>query len=159
VPRRDDAPALLFFAFRALTAEPDRVLSERGLGRVHHRILYFIARSPGVRVGGLLATLGVSKQALNRPLQQLVRQGLVEPRVPPENRRAKELRLTLDGARLERRLTGSQRRRFRRAFGSAGAAAAAGWRDVMRRLAAPSAPVTLNARARRGSGRAARART
>jgi DNA-binding MarR family transcriptional regulator len=129
-----DPPALLFFGFRALTAEPDRILAERGLGRVHHRILYFVARSPGIRVGGLLATLGVTKQALSAPLRRLVRMRLVEVRVPPENRRARELRLTAAGARLERRLTGVQRRTFRRAFGAAGAEAEAGWRDVMKRL-------------------------
>lgn len=159
----DDAPGLLFFAFRALTAEPDRMLAERGLGRVHHRILYFVARSPGVRVGGLLATLGVSKQALHGPLRDLVRAGLVEASVPPGNRRAKELALTPAGERLERRLTGAQRRRFARAFGGAGAAAERGWREIMRRLAAPEAhaaeerqpsPAPPRAPARRGAGRA-----
>jgi DNA-binding MarR family transcriptional regulator len=134
---QDDAPALLFFAFRALTAQPDRILSERGLGRVHHRILYFVARSPGVRVGGLLATLGVSKQALHGPLRELVRAGLVAATAAAGNRRAKELRLTPDGERLERRLTGAQRRRFARAFRGAGAGAEQGWREIMSRLAAP----------------------
>lgn len=132
-----DPPALLFFGFRALTAEADRILAGRGLGRVHHRILYFVARAPGIRVGGLLEVLAVSKQALNRPLHALVEQGLVAVRVPPQNRRARELRLTARGAALERRLTGLQRRRFRRAFAAAGPAAEAGWREVMRRLGDP----------------------
>jgi DNA-binding MarR family transcriptional regulator len=136
--RDDDAPALLFFAFRALTAEPDRILAERGLGRVHHRILYFVARTPGVRVGGLLATLGVSKQALHGPLRALLRAGLVAATVPAGNRRAKELALTAAGEKLERRLTAAQRRRFERAFEGAGAGAERGWREVMRRLAAPA---------------------
>jgi DNA-binding MarR family transcriptional regulator len=137
---RDDAPALLFFAFRALTAEPDRMLAERGLGRVHHRILYFVARSPGVRVGGLLATLGVSKQAMHGPLRDLLRSGLVAATAAAGNRRAKELRLTPEGERLERRLTGAQRRRFARAFRGAGADAEHGWREIMSRLASPVRP-------------------
>lgn len=136
MPRtHDDPPALLFFAFRALTAEPDRVLAERGLSRVHHRILYFVGRAPGVRVGGLLATLAVSKQALNRPLRELLRMGLVAATAPALNRRARELRLTPEGERLERRLTAAQRRRFARAFVGAGSGAERGWREVMRRLA------------------------
>ena len=135
---RGDAPALLFFAFRALTAEPDRILAERGLGRVHHRILYFVARKPGVRVGGLLATLGVSKQAMHGPLRDLVRAGLVVAAAASGNRRAKELRLTREGERLERRLTGAQRPRFARAFRGAGADAEQGWREIMARLAAPT---------------------
>jgi DNA-binding MarR family transcriptional regulator len=138
-PPPDDPPALLFFAFRALTAEPDRVLSERGLSRVHHRILYFVGRAPGLRVGELLATLGVTKQALNRPLRELVRLGLVAAEAPAHNRRSKELRLTSTGERLERRLTAAQRRRFARAFAAAGLDAEQGWRKVMRRLAEPAA--------------------
>jgi DNA-binding MarR family transcriptional regulator len=152
-----DPPALLFFGFRALTAEPDRILAERGLGRVHHRILYFVARKPGIRVGGLLETLGVSKQALSAPLRTLVLQGLVAVRVPPENRRARELRLTAAGARLERRLTGVQRRTFRRAFGAAGPDAEAGWREVMRRLNTDAS--RRRARGGAGDGRRARARS
>lgn len=134
---RGDAPALLFFAFRALTAEPDRILSERGLGRVHHRVLYFVARKPGVRMAALLATLGVTKQAAHGPLRDLQRAGLVVASAAPGNRREKELRLTADGERLERRLTGAQRRRFSRAFRGAGADAERGWREIMARLAAP----------------------
>lgn len=134
-PPPDDPPALLFFAFRALTAEPDRVLAERGLSRVHHRVLYFVGRAPGLRVGELLATLRVTKQALNRPLRELVRLGLVATATPAHNRRAKELRLTEEGERLERRLTAAQRRRFARAFEAAGVEAEQGWREVMRRLA------------------------
>ncbi len=131
----DDPPALLFFGFRAVTAEPDRILAERGLGRVHHRILYFVGRSPGIRVGALLATLGVSKQAIHRPLRELLRAGLVEAMVPPGDRRTKELRLTRTGTRLEIRLGAEQRRRFSAAFRAAGPGAERGWREVMRRLA------------------------
>ena len=130
----DDPSALLFFGFRALTAEPDRMLAVRGLGRVHHRIMYFVGRTPGIRVGALQATLGVSKQALNRPLRTLLTSKLVEATVPPGNRRTKELRLTPAGARLERRLGAAQRRRFERAFRAAGEEAERGWREVMRRL-------------------------
>ncbi len=132
----DDPAALLFFGFRALTAEPDRILAERGLGRVHHRILYFVGRTPGIRVGALQATLGVSKQALNKPLRALLSAGLVASSVPPGNRRTKELRLTPPGARLERRLGAAQRRRFARAFRQAGDDAERGWREVMRCLGA-----------------------
>jgi DNA-binding MarR family transcriptional regulator len=133
----DDPPALLFFAFRAVTAEPDRILAQQGLGRVHHRILYFVGRRPGVRVGALVATLGVSKQALNRPLRELLGKGLVAATAAPGNRRAKELRLTRAGALLERRLGAVQRRRFALAFSAAGAGAERGWREVMTSLANP----------------------
>jgi DNA-binding MarR family transcriptional regulator len=90
-----------------------------------------------VRVGGLLATLGVSKQAMHGPLRDLLRAGLVVAATAAGNRRTKELRLTPEGERLERRLTGAQRRRFARAFRGAGTGAEEGWREIMARLAAP----------------------
>ena len=129
-----DPLALLFFAFRAVTAEPDRVLAERGLGRVHHRILYFVARTPGIGPGGLLALLRVSKQALARPLRELLARGLLEATVPSGDRRTRALALTPAGARLEARLSGLQRRRFAAAFGATGPAAERGWREVMSQL-------------------------
>lgn len=125
---------LLHFAFRAVINEADAQLQARSFGRVHHRILFFIARSPGLRIADLLATLGVTKQALNRPLQQLVRASLVQKRVAPSNLREHRLSLTPSGSRLEKRLSGQQRRLFRAAFRKAGPTAAAGWRTVMREL-------------------------
>jgi DNA-binding MarR family transcriptional regulator len=130
----DEAQELLFFAFRGLTAEPDRVLAQRGLSRVHHRILYFVRRNPGLGPGDLLRILRVSKQALARPLRELSAQGLLASAAVPENRRRKRLGLTAAGVRLERRLSELQRRRFAAAFAAAGPAAASAWRQVMKLL-------------------------
>ncbi|HYD39719.1 MAG TPA: MarR family transcriptional regulator [Anaeromyxobacter sp.] len=132
----DEAQELLFFAFRNLTAEPDRVLAERRLSRVHHRILYFVRRNPGLGPGDLLRILRVSKQALARPLRELSAQGLLVGEAVPENRRRKRLTLTPSGVRLERRLSELQRRRFAAAFEAAGHNAAAAWREVMKLLGA-----------------------
>jgi DNA-binding MarR family transcriptional regulator len=92
----------LHFAFRAVTTVPDAVLAKRGLSRVHHRILYFIAKSPGLRVNELRATIGVTKQAMNAPLRELTERRLVAESVDEADRRGKRLRLTLAGHELER---------------------------------------------------------
>jgi len=60
----DEAIELIYFAWRELVSEPDRLLARRGLSRVHHRIIYCVARGPGITIGGLCRVLGVSKQAL-----------------------------------------------------------------------------------------------
>jgi DNA-binding MarR family transcriptional regulator len=127
--------ALLYFAFRKVTERPDRILARHGLTRVHHRILYFVGRSPGLSVGDLLRVLSVSKQALHRPMRQLLSGGWLAAEPVPGNRRAKALRLTARGARLEERLSGDQRERFSRAFAAVGKDAAAAWAAVMQQLA------------------------
>jgi DNA-binding MarR family transcriptional regulator len=122
------------FAYRGFTDRPDRILERRGLGRVHHRILYFIGRRPEVSVRGLLDLLAVSKQALNAPLRQLIEMGLVGVEAGVQDRRVKNLRLTPQGARLEAELTEAQTRHLRAAFDRAGAEAQAGWSAVMAEL-------------------------
>ena len=127
---------LLYFAYRGFTDRPDRILERRGLGRVHHRILYFIGRNPDVSVRGLLDLLAVSKQALNAPLRQLIEMKLVSAVPASQDRRVKILRLTEDGVRLEGELTGAQMTHLQSAFERAGAANERGWRKVMDVLAA-----------------------
>jgi len=130
-----EAIELLYFGYRAFTDRPDRILGQRGLNRVHHRILYFVGRNPDVSVNALLDILEVSKQALNGPLRQLVEMDLVAMRVAAHDRRVKQLRLTYDGEKLEARLSCTQRKQLAEVFDAAGPAAEAGWRQVMRRLA------------------------
>jgi len=132
----DEAIELIYFAWRELVSEPDRLLARRGLSRVHHRIIYCVARGPGITIGGLCRVLGVSKQALHQPLTALIDAGLVGRAVDPTNRRIRRLNLTTRGAQLEERLAAVQRARFERAFRTAGPTAEAHWRRVMKLLAA-----------------------
>jgi DNA-binding MarR family transcriptional regulator len=126
---------LLYFAYRDFTDRADRILERRGLGRVHHRILYFIGRRPDVSVRGLLELLAVSKQALNAPLRQLLEMRLVSAAGDPVDRRSKNLRLTAEGQRLEAELTGAQMDLLQSAFNRVGSEHEAGWRAVMAELA------------------------
>lgn len=126
---------LMHFAVRAVIAEPDRILAARGLTRLHHRILFFVAHTPDMSVGALQDTLAVSKQALNPPLRQLQAQGLIELARADHDARVRQVRLTAEGAGLESRLTGAQYRLFADAFAAAGPQAHAGWQAVMLALA------------------------
>jgi len=137
-----DAIELMYFAYRSFTDGPDRILERRGLGRVHHRILYFIARQPDVSVRGLLATLDVSKQALNAPLRQLMEMNLVSSSSGLEDRRIRNLRLTPEGHRLEAELTGVQMERLEAAFEACPAVDERAWRRIMVQLGEAAPPET-----------------
>lgn len=127
----------MFFAYRGFTADPDRILAERGLGRAHHRALHFVARSPGTTVNALLAVLGVTKQSLNRVLRALVAQGLVESRVGRRDKRERHLYLTPAGSDLERALSDAQAARMREAYRTAGPVAVRGFRQVLEAMTDP----------------------
>ncbi|HEY9598643.1 MAG TPA: helix-turn-helix domain-containing protein [Cyanophyceae cyanobacterium] len=135
---------VLHFAFRAVIAKPDAILAKRGLSRVHHRILYFIGRHPGLSVNDLLAMLRVSKQSLNAPLRQLMKLELVASNADPSDRRIKRLALTQEGLCLERELSGDQRQRFARAFEVVGREGEATWHQIMKVLAEDIFPDLMN---------------
>lgn len=129
--RLRDAIELFYFAYRAFTAEPDRIVAAEGLGRAHHRILYFVGRRPDITVNALLDVLSVSKQALNGPLRRLIEGQWVAVRQDEQDRRYKRLRLTERGVKLEARLTGAQMKHLASAFTRVGSAAEGEWKAVM----------------------------
>ena len=140
----------MYFAYRGFTADPDRILEERGLGRAHHRAIHFIHRSPGATVGTLLTLLGVTKQSLNRVLRTLVEEGLVVQRIGPSDRRERRLHLTPEGEALERALSDAQRERLRAAYRRAGPAAVAGFREVLEAMMDPELRHHYDVTARKG---------
>jgi DNA-binding MarR family transcriptional regulator len=127
---------LLFHAFSDLFAQGENVLKAAGLGRAHHRALHFVARNPGISVASLLGILKITKQSLNRVLNDLLAQGLVERKPALDDRRVRQLRLTAKGAALEASLWDVQRLRLAQAFRDAGPEAVSGFRRVLAAIAA-----------------------
>src|SRR5258707_15312158 len=91
---------LLFYGYRDFTGEPDRQLAELGLGRAHHRAIYFIGRNPSLTVSQLLSILKITKQSLSRVLQELVAADYVVQTPGPTDRRERRLKLTAKGEAL-----------------------------------------------------------
>lgn len=125
---------MMYFAYRAFTADPDEILTARGFGRAHHRVLHFIGARRSLTVGDLMDILGITKQSLNRVLRALIEKGLVEQRRGEKDQRQRLLSLTSEGVALERQLTETQRERLKRAFLDAGVEAVQGFREVLERM-------------------------
>lgn len=133
-----------FFGYQAFTAKPDEMLARRGLSRVHHRIVFFIACYPGLSMKELLSALGVSKQALNIPLRQLMEMQLVQSNPAVDDKRKRLLGLTSEGAKLEQALRREQAKLLQRIFSDAGEAAVSGWLAVNQALGKTRQPLTAD---------------
>jgi len=119
-----------FFGYQAFTAKADEMLARRGFSRVHQRIVFFIARYPELSVKELLNVLGVSKQALNAPLRQLIAMDLVHSTAPDSDKRKRLLGLTEEGMKFEQALRREQVKLLQRVFAEAGPDAVDGWLQV-----------------------------
>jgi DNA-binding MarR family transcriptional regulator len=129
---------LLFFGYTRLTRSIDEGLAEHGLGRAHHRALYFIARQPDLTISGLLKILAITKQSLGRVLTDLAGRGLVETRAGEVDRRQKLLRLTPAGSAFEARLFEALRNNLAEAYGRAGQESVTGFWRVLEGLIPPA---------------------
>ncbi len=128
---------MLFFAYRDFTGEPDAMLADLGLGRAHHRVIYFVGRNPGITVSELLRILRITKQSLSLVLSHLVDEAYIVQRPGERDRRQRLLALTPKGVELERRLTANQRERIATAFRNAGAEAVQGFNLVLHGIIDP----------------------
>lgn len=81
---------LVFFVHMQMADAADQMLAEHGLGRPHHRVLYFAGRQPGITVGELMTLLRISNQALARTTNLLTAEGLLEQRYSPSDRRVRQ---------------------------------------------------------------------
>ena len=128
---------LLYFGYSHLYRGTDEVLGRLGLGRAHHRALYFIARRPDLTVTELLRLLGITKQSLGRVLGELTDRSLVETRTGREDRRQRLLRLTEAGTAFEAELFDAMRDRLSNAYAEAGHTAVAGFWAVLESMIPP----------------------
>ncbi len=125
---------LFYFAYRTFTEKPDKMIEKYGIQRVHHRVLFFIARIPGITVNDLLSIIEVSKQALNAPLRQLYEKGLITMVQADYDKRYKQLYLTEKGKLLESELSHVQREQMKTIFSDLGGNHQGAWTDVMKTL-------------------------
>ncbi len=129
---------LLYFGYTSMIRGADTILEGKGLGRAHHRALYFIARQPGLAVSDLLRLLAITKQSLSRVLADLMRMHLVEQAVGTLDRRQRLLRLTEAGIAMEAQLFDALRDRMASAYAAAGQQAVSGFWAVLSGLIPPT---------------------
>lgn len=125
----------LLRATRALSLACEEVLTEHGLGPAHHRTLFLIAGHPGVTMSELLRILHITKQSLNRVLNELAERRLIERRSRPSDRRLRLIYLTAEGQFLEQSLFAIQKDHLTQAYLAAGGPAVDGFRRVLSTLA------------------------
>lgn len=125
---------LMFSGQAELARAVEPILAAAKLGRAHQRALYFIGRHPDGTVGALLSRLGITKQSLNRVLNDLTERELVEMRVGRDDRRQRLLRLTDSGKVLEAELFEAMRARMASAYAHAGQQAVGGFWTVLEGL-------------------------
>ena len=124
----------LHMAYKSVVSEADELLAEHGLARSHHKVLFFVKRNPLCRSADVQTFLGITRQAIQRPLTDLHKMLLIESVVAPHNRRIHLLRITPEGQALEQKASTLIQLHFERAFKELSPERIEMWRRTMELL-------------------------
>ena len=103
---------LLLYAYRETFSDPKDILKKNSLGAAHHRTLNLIERNEGISVNELLTKLKITKQSLNRVLQDLKKMKIIKQIKDNSDCRRKLLFLDQTEKKFYNEIFQSQKRRI-----------------------------------------------
>ena len=106
----------IFNGYRETVADAKKVLDKHALGTAHNKVIHLISLYEGITISSLLRKLKVTKQSLNRVLNDLVDIKAIEFKRDEIDTRVKHVYLTEEGERIFDEIFSAQKKRIYDAF-------------------------------------------
>ena len=102
----------LFIGYRESFGDAKKTLDKYSLGIAHHKVIHIISVHEGITISNLLKKLKVTKQSLNRILNDLVKFNIVSFIKDEKDSRMKHIHLTKKGEEVFNEIFNSQKKRI-----------------------------------------------
>ena len=106
----------IFNGYRETVADAKKVLDKHALGTAHNKVIHLISLYEGITISSLLRKLKVTKQSLNRVLNDLVEIKTIEFKRDEIDTRVKHVYLTEEGEKIFDEIFSAQKKRIYDAF-------------------------------------------
>ena len=106
----------IFNGYRETVADAKKVLDKHALGTAHNKVIHLISLYEGITISSLLRKLKVTKQSLNRVLNDLVEIKAIKFKRDEVDTRVKHVYLTEEGERIFDEIFSAQKKRIYDAF-------------------------------------------
>ena len=106
----------LFIGYRESFGDAKKTLDKYSLGIAHHKVIHIISVHEGITISNLLKKLKVTKQSLNRILNDLVKFNIISFEKDERDSRMKHVHLTKKGEDVFNEIFASQKKRIYNAF-------------------------------------------
>ena len=106
----------IFNGYRETVADAKKVLDKHALGTAHNKVIHLISLYEGITISSLLRKLKVTKQSLNRVLNDLVEIKAIEFKRDEIDTRVKHVHLTQEGKKIFEEIFSAQKQRIYDAF-------------------------------------------
>ncbi len=102
----------LFIGYRESFGDAKKTLDKYSLGIAHHKVIHIISIHEGITISNLLKKLKVTKQSLNRILNDLVKFNIISFVKDEKDSRMKHVHLTKKGEEVFDEIFNSQKKRI-----------------------------------------------
>ena len=106
----------IFDGYRETVADAKKVLDKHALGTAHNKVIHLISLYEGITISSLLRKLKVTKQSLNRVLNDLVEIKVIKFKRDEIDTRVKHVYLTEEGEKIFDEIFSAQKKRIYDAF-------------------------------------------
>jgi len=106
----------IFMGYRETVADPKKILDKYSIGTAHNKVIHLISLYEGITISELLKKLKVTKQSLNRVLNDLIKLNTIKFEKDEIDTRVKHVYLTKEGERLFEEIFSIQKKRIYDAF-------------------------------------------
>ena len=106
----------IFNGYRETVADAKKVLDKHALGTAHNKVIHLITLYKCITISSLLRKLKVTKQSLNRVLNDLVEIKAIEFKRDEIDTRVKHVYLTEEGEKIFDEIFSAQKKRIYDAF-------------------------------------------
>ena len=106
----------IFNGYRETVADAKKVLDKHALGTAHNKVIHLISLYEGITISSLLRKLKVTKQSLNRVLNDLDEIKAIEFKRDEIDTRVKHVYLTEEGEKIFDEIFSAQKKRIYDAF-------------------------------------------
>ena len=124
----------IFNGYRETVADAKKVLDKHALGTAHNKVIHLISLYEGITISSLLRKLKVTKQSLNRVLNDLVEIKAIEFKRDEIDTRVKHVYLTEEGEKIFDEIFSAQKKRIYDAFLSSESADVISFDKVLKKI-------------------------
>ena len=124
----------IFNGYRETVADAKKVLDKHALGTAHNKVIHLISLYEGITISSLLRKLKVTKQSLNRVLNDLVEIKAIEFKRDEIDTRVKHVYLTEEGEKIFDEIFSAQKKRIYDAFLSSESSEVVSFDKVLKKI-------------------------
>ena len=124
----------LFYAYRETIADPKKILNKHSFGVAHLKALLLISKYEGLTITDLILKLKITKQSLNRVLQELYKNNVIVYQRGQEDSRHKHVYLSVKGKSLFNEIFYEQKKRIYKALKNSNSNAVLNFNEVIQKI-------------------------